>query len=602
MSNIIKGITCKSNLVSKEAFLDHVTEVLRISADAVRKSFGPHGTHSFYNTGVGRLSEYTKDGVTILNQISFEGELENTMFRYLLEASLEINQSVGDGTTSAFLATERLFNRMKTLIETDTIFKDVRPHQIVMTINVLVENIVAKLKSNSVDTTEMSNEQLSEVIYNIAKISLNNDEIRAKYIVEAYSRHGIDTDIVIEPSPDNSTIYEESNGRCLDYGYIDPMFMNDKTDNTYKAEKCKVLIFNGVPNNKEHEEVINLIIKDFIVNNRSLTIICKDLSHRVKSLLQRFMTALNNQGTKNVLNILAIPTDSKLGVGRISDLGLLTGAVPVNVETSYLPGYEHLQNEEYYSIPVEERIKKGYETIVDTMLGEADIVSHSDRTIFRNCKGEESEYFKTRKLELEIELDKLSKRSDRNIKMDIDVVKARLNIMKPSVVRLLVGGESEVAKRASMDLYDDAIKAVRSAIKNGYTAGGNMSVPIAVKELIEEIKTNTLEEDLGAKISIKLLTEISEAFSDLYRYILTNSGLDEESAECYVKASINTKGKVLLDVVAMEQSSWIVNPVQTDITIARTVLQLVANLLTSNQYICSCTDNNYYTEAHFGAC
>lgn len=583
------NITMCNNIVSKEVFRQYTRAVLETAANAVKCSFGPGGTHTTIE--VGGNSDMTKDGVSILKKIMFNGSLERAVYRYLIESSDRVNKTVGDGTTSAFLVTRAFYNRMLTVMENDPQIKEMRYRDVFKLVQDLTGNIIKMLDDNSFKFENLNDDDKLPTLFNIAKISLNNSEEDAQNFADAYSVVGIDGDVAVAKSPTSEFFIEANDGYRFDSGYVNPMFINDASDNSVKLNNADVLMFEGLPNNSDHELLIKTMVQQYRMNGKDLLIIASDFSGRIKKFFESFITAANIQN-RNCINVVYMSTTTEYAVEKFIDYAQLFGAAPIRVDTTLLPGHEELSDAEYFNIDVKERIEKAITTIKASHLGRVDLVAYSDHTIFRNPKNENGESVKARLNGIKFELDRATKENSKDNTLKIHMLNKRLATLRNSLCTIYVGGDTEAAKDANMALYDDASKAIRACVSGGFNVGCNLAVPIVIEAWLA---TPVLQTANARPIRVVLET-IKESFLDLYRILLENTLMPEDIEPC-IRKSLDAKCG--LNTITAQHDPNIINPTNTDSQIILTMSEVVMLLLTSNQFLLDDPGNNVYDDIRF---
>ncbi|MBU2109578.1 chaperonin GroEL, partial [Patescibacteria group bacterium] len=98
----------------KIIFDDKAREALKngvdILADAVKVTLGPKGRNVVLEKGYG-APMITNDGVTIAKEIELEDKFENMGAEIMKEVASKTNDVVGDGTTTAVVLAQSIFNR-----------------------------------------------------------------------------------------------------------------------------------------------------------------------------------------------------------------------------------------------------------------------------------------------------------------------------------------------------------------------------------------------------------------------------------------------------------------------------------------------------------
>src|SRR6201994_4752310 len=109
-------------------------------ARAVKVTPGPKGRNVILQKSFGSPT-VTKDGVTVAKEIELEDKYENMGARMVREVASKTNDVAGDGTTTATVLAEAIFNEgMKAVVA------GVNPMLMKRGIEKAVEDIVAKLK------------------------------------------------------------------------------------------------------------------------------------------------------------------------------------------------------------------------------------------------------------------------------------------------------------------------------------------------------------------------------------------------------------------------------------------------------------------------
>lgn len=599
--------TLCNNIVTGEVFQKYVKQILTIAAKAVENSFGPNGTHTTFERA--GKADCSRDGVTILKAIMFDGSMETAIYNYLIESSNRLNVLVGDGTTSAFLATERLYTHISKLVKENDTFKALRPKDVYDIVTEVAQQLVAVISKTSkkFEDIEKYEDKIAK-IYDIAKISLNHDLELAGIFKSIYEKVGLEGDVVIDMSNDPNHAVVYSDGYKYHYGYYSPLLINNSIEQTVSLQSADVMMFAGIPNNPDHEALIRKVIEKYSLSNKPLVLIASGFSHRIQKY---FDTYFSNRGQiiNNCINIIEMPTEGKNANNTFIDFVKLFGADAISVETTILPGLDANTDEEYYAIDVKERIDRAIEHITTKMVGRTDVVSGQDYTIFRNTKGEGTELVASRITSIQIDIARLSAEKTIDHSLDLNALNKRLARLSKSLVTLYVGGDTYAAKVANRDLAIDSSKAIKAFITSGYNIGCNLAVPLACKKFIDLVETNfknnvepkTSPEELESvhkemQATIDITRAISEAFLDLYRIILKGVVKDNDIQTIIDSSLLHGVG---FNTIDMEYDPSIINPAITDIQVLTTAIEVVLMLLTSNQFILASSSSNTYDDVRY---
>src|SRR6516225_12063442 len=141
--------TNRSLLMSKLiAFDQEARDALRRGvsklAQAVKVTLGPRGRNVILQKSFGSPT-VTKDGVTVAKEIDLEDVYENMGARMVREVASKTSDKAGDGTTTATILAEALFNE-----GLRAVVAGVNPVQLKTGMEKAVNDIVEKLKSMSI--------------------------------------------------------------------------------------------------------------------------------------------------------------------------------------------------------------------------------------------------------------------------------------------------------------------------------------------------------------------------------------------------------------------------------------------------------------------
>src|SRR3954452_21845757 len=134
-------------------------------ARAVRATLGPRGRNAVLDKGWGSPN-VTKDGVTVAEDIELTDPFENMGAQLVKEAASKTSDVAGDGTTTATVLAEFIFDRG---LGAGAAGRD--PMALVRGIQNGVDAVVAELHKIAEDIDPKDNKSITEV----ASIAANND-------------------------------------------------------------------------------------------------------------------------------------------------------------------------------------------------------------------------------------------------------------------------------------------------------------------------------------------------------------------------------------------------------------------------------------------
>ncbi|MDP6718169.1 MAG: TCP-1/cpn60 chaperonin family protein, partial [Pirellulaceae bacterium] len=159
---------------AREAIRKGVSKLAR----AVKVTLGPKGRNVILQKSFGSPT-VTKDGVTVAKEIDLEDVYENMGSRMVIEVASKTSDVAGDGTTTATVLAEAIFNEgLKAVVA------GVNPVQMKQGIEKAVADISDKLQSMSINVRDKKS------MANVASIASNNDREIGDLLAEAMDKVG----------------------------------------------------------------------------------------------------------------------------------------------------------------------------------------------------------------------------------------------------------------------------------------------------------------------------------------------------------------------------------------------------------------------------
>jgi len=425
-------------------------------AEAVKSTLGASGKCVIYEDARGK-PVITKDGVTVAESVVLFDPVENIGATLIKEASRNTVKEAGDGTTTAIVLAQSLLK--ESTCSSDNI------RQVKLGIDSGLKKINTYLDKKSIDVND-------DMLDSVAAISCNNDTNLGGTIAEAYKVVGKNGIVLMEESEDNNTYVETVDGVQLECGLTSPHLSTDKDKQRAVLDKPLVLIVaSTIPNIRKIQNILEHVIK----NRRSLLIVA-DVEQSVKAAL------LTNKVKGNIsVNIIDPPGFGPTKQETIEDLAFLTGAKVIN-----------------------EELGDDMDFIDPSVLGEAvkSVTDNSSTVLTIEDVPDLSDRIDSVKSKIEKEKDPFIKRK----------IEQRLAMLSGSVGIIKVGADSKVEMKEKKDRVEDAIYAVKAALKQGIVSGGG----IALLNASQKIKPS----NDGERI-------ILEAIKAPYNTILDNAGMGD---------------------------------------------------------------------------
>lgn len=549
-----------TNIVNKEKTTDIADKVLKILNDSLAKSVGPFGSNTLIQ-GRDEAPRMTKDGYTILKAIHFNDPIAFTFLNMIRDASVMLVEEVGDGSTSAILAAYRIYTYLKPLINETNI----RPKKVLDLLKSIVEDIISELEKMAIPIDETD----TEIIKNIASVSLNNDNKVGQIISEIYSNIGIEGFINVKLGNTPNTHYKKTEGFQIDVGFLDKIFANDGTDSV--LENSAILMFDSTVTKDQmitildefymgdiiSRQINKLTCRDKVYGDeviKSITVIAPGFDAGAKAAIAKENNHFESRNYKKTYNIIDYAIRDEMDSDIYYDLSAMVGA-------------DIIKN----SI---EEVKVDIELLEKSFGFAKKIVSNKKTTTFFDS-AENTSALETSKNIIKDELEEMKFNNIIDLKSSYRL-KKRLAIMEKKLVTIYVGGDTEAERLANKDLIDDAVAACKSAFKYGYVIGCNLSIQLAINKILNNTDKDTFEKDL--------YIAIGSAFADVYKEVLNKSSYDDDTINKILKESIE-KEKVY-DLVNEEYTDTkVINSVKTEIEILKNVVSIISLIITCNQFI-----------------
>ena len=435
---------------------------------AVKITLGPCGRNVILEKSFGSPT-VTKDGVTVANEIELEDAYENMGAQMVKEVASKTSSVAGDGTTTATILAESIFDE-----GLKNITAGANAMQVKRGIEAGVDAIVNELHRMS--TSVVSSKQFEQV----ATCSANQDTEIGKKLAEAMNKVGKDGVITVEEGQSLETTVELVEGMQFDKGYLSPHFVNDLENMTVVLEKPYILV---------HEKKISSI--------KSLVPLLEKVAKQGKSLLlisedvegEALATLVVNK-LRGILQVAAVkaPGFGDRRKALLSDIAVLTGGDAI---------FEDLGLQ--------------LENIELTQLGRAKRITIDKDTTTIIEGGGSTDAIKGRIEQIKNEIDKST--SD----YDIEKLQERLAKLVGGVAQINVGAATEAEMKEKKARVEDALHACRAAAEEGILPGGGVPMLRALA-VLDKVKATG-----DAKIGVDI---VRRAVVAPIKQIAENAGLD----------------------------------------------------------------------------
>ena len=421
-------------------------------ARAVKVTLGPKGRNVILQKSFGSPT-VTKDGVTVAKEIDLEDVYENMGARMVREVASKTSDVAGDGTTTATVLAEAVFNE-----GLRAVVSGVNPVQLKAGIEKAVEEISAKLKEMSIPVK--GKKEMAQV----ASIAANNDMEIGLQLAEAMDKVGKDGVITVDEGKSLKTEIEFVEGMQFDRGYLSPYFVTNSQQMQCVLEDCYILVFE-----KKISSVKDIVpLLEAVVNaGKPLLIVSEEVDGEALATL-----VINRlRGTFQVCAVKA-PGYGDRRKAMMEDIAILTGATAV---------FENLGMKlDGLGLAELGRAKK--------------VIIDKDNTTIIEGAGKTSE-IKARIQQIRREIDAATSDYDR------EKLEERLAKLSGGVAKLNVGAATESEMKEKKARVEDALHATRAAVAEGILPGGGVALLRASSQV--KPKGLTQDETVGFNIVVR---------------------------------------------------------------------------------------------------
>lgn len=550
------------NVISKETYEERVEKVFKLLHNTLAKSFGPYGAPTLiYNYP---YSHVTKDGFTIMKNLSMDSSdqlVDQAIANMASDICGRLNFAVGDGTTSAVIATYSVYNnylKYKNTLEQSMIL----PRDIIYTIRNIKNDIIKYLHKYVKSIRSEDPEELYNNIYKVVYISSNGDGEISDYIASLYKElkfPGISCELAADGKSKkrlidgfkfdlvlNDKLYINSDNETMDCNNADVIILSvkitkDVYDNILKplnehsrARGRKLIVCASVYDETTLTSTIRRDLMNEYQKTKNINMVlctCRSTSEYLRTRISDFATLCNTvvidralksqiyerlDSGEDIIKILNI--DGRTDIPNLTVMASTSsGAGICNISDVISKKYQPLFTD------YEDSIRIGY-------VGSASIGLKN--STFSNFYYNENQYealVKDAKLNM-IELEDRYKKLG-TFNLVVNQAQQRYYSLQLKMGVIEVGGDSELSQKLLKDSVDDAIRAAASAYDHGIILGCNVHLITAIYDFLDELSTKYHDvDDKTNFIMYTVLNIMRDGFCDVYRTVLSNAFPDKELA------------------------------------------------------------------------
>lgn len=442
-----------------------IREGIRKLAAAVKITLGPTGRVVMFEREFGD-PVITKDGVTVAKEVDLKDPFENMGAKMVRQATSKTAEKAGDGTTTATILTEAIFES-----GLKSITHGVNPQKLKLGITKAVDHIIDGLNKMAKPIHDL------EQIKQVAICSSNQDQEIGAMIADAMDQVGKDGVITIEQGRSLKDRVDVVDGLQIPRGYATPQFSTDPvTQNAEYEDPIIVLTASPI----SHVQQLVALADVTATTEKPMIIVADEFDEKLLAIMAA------NQRENAIIKWVPIraPGFGDRRVDTLEDLAIATGGSLVSNLTDA------------------KEITKSLGSCKNVR------VTRDETTFFEG--GGDADALEARVQFLRDRLDNAAGDFDR------ERIQERIARLTGSIARIIVGGSTEVEVREKRDRVEDALHACKAAVSEGILPGGGVASIHVNKNLTDKDK------DIQSGIDI-----IFNAVEAPLRQIAKNTSVDD---------------------------------------------------------------------------
>lgn len=478
----------------KEIVLKTVGEASKL----VGSTLGPNGKVVLIERQEQLPPFTTKDGITVFNSMAFSNPTAQAVLEAARDSSSKTNVEAGDGTTTATILAESLIRLGFEYLERNpklSVQKVMRELEAAYG-----ETVVPFIKKNAVKITDDND---SDLLKKVAMIATNNDDEMSSAVINAFDLVGHNGNITIaETSGVGGFDVEKIEGFPIARGFEDSCgrfleeFINDKGNYRTILEKPKFILYNGkinepsvlIPILQKIVEATGLVEGKELANvsfSPNVVVVAHGFSEQV---IAWFASNFQNPSTLNILPLRTPMSHQANGPYHfLLDMGAFTGA------DVFDPLTRPLEQAQLANIGIDTMTAFEYYRYKSLILGTPD-----ELLIIQRAE----------------ELEQQAKQAESSL--DAELLNERMALLTGGIARVKVLGSSEAELKEKKHRVEDAVCAIKGALKDGVLPGCAKTLLTLSYMIRNSNYSEAVKEILG------------KALTEPFHRILTNGGWQAE--------------------------------------------------------------------------
>lgn len=407
------------------------------TTDPIRQTLSPKGLNVIFEDQSGAI-QVSNDGATIIKNLQFSDPIEQAVLDIIRHSALQTNMLAGDGTSSTTTLAAILIKEGLKLVENGINGRDVE-----RSYNDFADRMVVELKKQVIPVKG------DKDLFYIASISASGDKEIANNIVKTVKVAGLDGMVFIEPAHSTESEIVEDSGFNIASGMLVPELRNNPRGMSANYMDVPVLITDKrLYYSQEAETILSTVLQ---AGYKEVVVIAKDFIGEAPN----FFVANHAKGTVRVL-LVKMPDVDKDGGAALEDLATYLGGEVVSEKSGSL--VDNLKIEQF--VLAKKAFADGTKTLIS-------------RDVEEKNKGLENRIAAIRA--------EIKKFGDNTKNKALGELQKRLASLTNGIVTIRVGGNTAIEVNEKIFRYEDAINAVRAAMKDGFLVGGGKGLFNAYK-------------------------------------------------------------------------------------------------------------------------
>lgn len=541
-----------------------VLDTVQKASHLVGSTLGPNGKVVLIERQESLPPFATKDGITVFNSMAFADPTAQAVLEAARDSSSKTNVEAGDGTTTATILAAALIKHGFDYLEKHP---RLSTQKVIRELEHCYRDVIVPFVEKNALKINVTNGR--DLLKKVAVISTNNDVEMAEAVMQGFDQVGHNGNITIaETAGSSGFAVEKIEGFPIAKGFEDSCgrfieeFVNDKGNYRTFLNKPKFILYNGKLND------INPILPlldaigaaaypekiDSPKFTENIVIVAHDFSERVLAILA------NNFKNPGTINVVPLKTHMTLQANSpyhfLHDLAAFVSAKVFD------PISAPLEKAKLSELGLEmTSFEMGrYKSLI---LGEPDetaIIMRSEELQVQARNAEST--------------------------MDAEILNERQAILTGGIARLKVFGSSEAELKEKRHRVEDAVCAIKGAIKDGVLPG-------CAKTLLA-IRKEIADSDTSDAVKIIMRNSLLEPF---HRILINGGNSTEEATEIFhimmnqapydlfnTYDALNFKFGNAIDMGIIDSSSAVLCAIKNSLSVAKMLMGLSGIVVFKRDY------------------